>query len=114
MLITPAYAQTAGAAAQPGGVGGLIQFAMPFVLVLVAFYFIMYLPQQRRAKAFRATVDALKKGDQVITAGGILGKVTRVEDQYVELEIAANTRVRVVKATLTEVIGNPAAKPAND
>ncbi len=114
MLISPAYAQAAGAAAQPAGVGGLIQFAMPFVLVLVAFYFIMYLPQQRRQKAFRDTLGALKKNDQVITAGGIVGKVTRLDDPYVELEIAANTRVRVVKATITEVLGNATAKPAND
>ena len=114
MLIPPAYAQTAAGAAQPGGAAGLLQFAMPFILVLVAFYFIMYLPQRRRQKAFRATIDALKKGDQVITAGGILAKVVRVEDRYVELEIAANTRVRVVKATLTEVLDAASAKPAND
>ena len=113
MLIPPAYAQTAAGAGQPAGIAGLIQFAMPFVLVLIAFYFIMVLPQQKRQKQFRASLDALRKGDQVLTAGGIVGKVTRIEDQYVELEIAPNVRVRVVKATLTEVT-NTSAKPAND
>ena len=113
MLIPSAYAQTAGAA-QSGGAGGLIGFMAPLVLVMVAFYVIMVLPQQRKQKAFKATLDALKKNDQVLTAGGIVGKITKVEDQYVELEIAANTRVRVVKATLTEVLTPPSTKPAND
>ena len=112
-MITPAFAQAAGGAAQPGGLAGLVSFAMPFVLVLVAFFVIIYLPQQRRQKAFRDTLAALKKGDQVVTAGGIVGKITRVEDAHVELEIAPNTRVRVVKATLAEVTAS-AAKPAND
>ena len=58
-------------------------------------------------------INAVKKGDQVITAGGVLGRVTKVEDAHVEVEIAPNTRIRVVKATLAEVV-NPTAKPAND
>jgi len=110
MFISTAYAQAAAPASDP--TGGLLGLA-PLVLVFVAFYFLMIRPQQRRMKSLAAAVAAVKKGDQVVTAGGIVGRVTRVEDAHVEVEIAANTRVRVVKATLTEVV-NPLAKPAND
>ncbi len=110
MFISPAYAQTAGAAAESGGFASLISLA-PLFLVFIVFYFLMIRPQQRRMKALQDSVAAVKKNDTVVTAGGIVGKVTRVEDAHVEVEIAPNTRVRVVKATLTEVVG---VKPAND
>ncbi|HEU0066899.1 MAG TPA: preprotein translocase subunit YajC, partial [Sphingomonas sp.] len=77
------------------------------------FYFLMIRPQQRRMKALQTAVNAVKKGDQVVTSGGIIGRVTKVEDAQVEVEIAPNVRVRVIKTTLTEVV-NPTAKPAND
>ena len=111
MFIPSAYAQTAGAA-DAGGAAGFLSLA-PLLLVFVVFYFLMIRPQQKRLKALQASVAAVKKGDQVVTAGGIVGKVTRVEDLFVEVEIAPNTRVRVVKTTLAEVT-NPTAKPAND
>lgn len=111
MLISPAYAQTAGAA-QATTAASIMTFA-PLVLVFIVFYFLMIRPQQKRARALQNAVTAVKKGDSVLTSGGILGKVTKVEDAVVEVEIAANTRVRVVKATIAEVtpLG---AKPAND
>ena len=113
MLITPAYAQTAGAAAAPSGATAfLVQFA-PLLLLFVAGWFLLIRPQQQRAKQLAATIAAVRKGDQVITAGGIVGRVTKVEDRFVELEVAPNTRIRVVKATLAEVTST-AAKPAND
>lgn len=112
MFITPAYAQAAGAAAD-GGAAGSILGLLPLVLVFIVFYFLMIRPQQRRMRALQQAVAAVKKGDQVVTAGGIVGRVTRVEDAHVEVEIAPNTRVRVVKATLSEVV-NPNTKPAND
>ena len=112
MFISPAYAQAAGGAAETGGIGSFLGLA-PLFLVFIVFYFLMIRPQQRRMKALQASVAAVKKGDTVITAGGVVGKVTKVEDAFVELEIAANTRIRVVKATLAEVT-NPTAKPAND
>ena len=112
MFITPAYAQAAGAAPDGGMMGGILGL-LPLVLIFIAFYFLMIRPQQRRVKALQAAVAAVKKGDQVVTAGGIVGRVTRVEDAHVEVEIAPNTRVRVVKATLTDIVG-PNAKPAND
>ena len=111
MLIPHAYAQAAGGAAGASGLESILSIA-PLFLVFIAFYFLMIRPQQRRMKALQTAVEAVKKGDTVTTAGGIVGKVTRVEDAHVEVEIAPNTRVRVVKATLTEVVGT--AKPAND
>ena len=86
---------------------------MPLLLVFIVFYFLMIRPQQRRQRALAQAIAAVKRGDQVVTAGGIVGKVTKVEDAHVEVEIAPNTRVRVVKVTLTEVVGAN-TKPAND
>ena len=77
------------------------------------FYFLMIRPQQKRMKALQASVAAVKKNDSVVTAGGIIGRVTRVEDAIVEVEVAPNTRIRVVKATIAEVTGLN-SKPAND
>lgn len=113
MFIPQAYAQSAAGAASGGGAGAAIASFAPLLLIMVAFYFIMIRPQQTRANQLRRAIDEVKKGDQVVTAGGIRGKVTRVDGDEVEVEIAANTRVRVVKATLAEVIA-PNSKPAND
>lgn len=112
MLIPPAYAQAAGDAGQSGGVASFLSLA-PLFLVFVVFYFLMIRPQQKRMKTLQAAVQAVKKNDTVVTAGGIVGKVTKVEDAFVEVEIAPNTRVRVVKSTLSEVT-NAMSKPAND
>ena len=111
MFISPAYAQAAGGAEQ-SGIAGFLGLA-PLFLVFVVFYFLMIRPQQRRMKTLQNAVAAVKKGDSVVTAGGLVGKVTKVEDAFVEVEIAPNTRVKVVKATLAEVtpLGS---KPAND
>ena len=87
---------------------------LPFVLILLIFYFLMIRPQQQRAKAHQAMLAAVKKGDEVITGGGIRGRVSRVIDETeAEIEIAQGVKVRVVKSTLSQVI-NPTAKPAND
>jgi preprotein translocase subunit YajC len=115
MLIPSAYAQTAGAAAgTPDMMGGLASTFLPLIFVFIAFYFLMMRPQQQRVKALQNALAALKKGDQVITSGGILGKVTKVTDPYVELEIAPTVKIQVVRATITEVISPTSAKPAND
>ena len=107
MLIPHAYAQ-AGGATQAGGLESILSIA-PLFLVFIAFYFLMLRPQQQRMKKLAAAVEAVKKGDTVTTAGGVIGKVTKVEPQFVEVEIAANTRVRVVKSTLASVGGATAA-----
>jgi len=112
MLIPPAYAQAAGAA--PDATAGMISTFLPLVLVFVAFYFLMLRPQQRRVKVLQTAIANLKKNDQVVTSGGILGKVTKVDDQYVELEIAPTVKIKVVRATIAEVISPTSAKPAND
>ena len=112
MFATPAYAQAAGAAG-PGGLASIISFA-PLLLIFVAFYFLMIRPQQQRMKALQNTINAVKKGDSVVTGGGLIGKVTKVEEQFVEVELAPNVKVRVVKATLAEVTPIGGAKPAND
>jgi preprotein translocase subunit YajC len=112
MLIPPAYAQGAGGAAGSSGLGGFLSLA-PLFLIFIVFYFLMIRPQQTRMRKLQEAVNAVKKGDSVVTAGGLVGKVTKVEDAFVEVEIAPNTRVRIVKATLAEVtpLGG---KPAND
>ena len=102
MLISSAYAQAAdaGQAAATGGLGG-----WPFLLLMIAvMYFVMIRPQMKRAKEHRAMVDALSKGDEVITGGGIAGKVMEVGDNFVQVEIAANTVVAVQKQTITAVL----------
>ena len=113
MLIPPAYAQTAGAPAAPSGVAAFLVNIGPLLMLFVAAWFLLIRPQQKRAKQQAELIAAVRKGDQVVTAGGILGRVTKVEDRFVEVEIAPNTRIRVVKATLAEVTSN-AVKPAND
>ena len=113
MFFSPAYAQTAGGAAANGGALAFFVQFFPLLLLFVAGWFLLIRPQQQRQRALAATIAAVRKGDQVITAGGVLGRVTKVEDSQVELEIAPNTRIRVVKATLAEVVSST-AKPAND
>ena len=103
----------AAAAAPSGGTSFFIQ-TIPLVLVFVIFWFLMIRPQQRRMKEHQAQIAAVKKGDRVVTGGGLIGKVTKVNDSEVEVELGPNMRVMVVKSTLTQV-GTPAsAKPAND
>ena len=99
MLISPAYAQ----APAGGGDAGLIGF-LPIILMFVLLYFLMIRPQMKRAKEHKAMVEALQKGDEVITAGGLLGKVTAVTDAYVSVEIAAGTEVSVQKGAVQTLL----------
>ncbi|WP_425335979.1 preprotein translocase subunit YajC [Sphingomonas kaistensis] len=86
----------------------------PFLLIFIIFYFLMIRPQQKRVKDHQAMIAAVKKGDEVITAGGIRGRVTRVVDEReAEVEIAPGVKVRVVKSTLSQVL-NATPKGAND
>jgi preprotein translocase subunit YajC len=101
----------ASAAAPSGGAALFIQMA-PLLFVFVIFYVLMIRPQQRRVKEHAATIAAVQKGDEVVTAGGVRGKVTKVGDDEVEVEIAQGVKVRVVKSTLSHVLGK--SKPAND
>lgn len=94
MLISAAYAQTAGQATDP--TGGLMQF-LPIILMFVVLYFLMIRPQMKKAKEHKSLLEALQKGDEVITQGGIVGRVTKVGDSYIHVEIAGNTEVVVQK-----------------
>jgi len=101
------------AAGQGSSAGAWLNFFMPLILMFGVFYILVFRPQQRRVKEHQATIAAVKKGDDVITAGGIRGRVTKVTDEDAEIEIAQGVRVRVIKSTLTQVTSN-SAKPAND
>jgi preprotein translocase subunit YajC len=112
MFATLAFAQTAGAA--PGaGAAAFIQF-VPLIAIFAIFWFLMIRPQQQRAKAHRAMIDAVKKGDAVVTGGGIVGKVTKVDGDVVEVEISPGVKVKAVKSTLTDITPAGSGKPAND
>ena len=111
MLISPAYAQAGGA---PGGFD-LISL-MPLVLIFVVFYFLLIRPQQKKMKTHREMIGAIKRGDKVLTAGGILGSVVKVEESedVLLVEIAKDIRVRVARSTISDVLNKPqvAAKGA--
>lgn len=112
MLITPAFAQGAGAV--PGG--GLEMF-MPFILIIVIFYFLLWRPQQKKMKNHREMLGGLKRGDRVLTGGGIFGRIARVEgDDELIVEIAPEVRVRVARGTVSEVLikGEPAKAPPKE
>jgi preprotein translocase subunit YajC len=110
MFSSPAYA-SAGAA--PGGAAGFFMSVFPLVLIFIIFYFLLIRPQQRRMKQHQTMIGAVKRNDVAVTGGGIVGKVTKVDETEVELEIAPNVRVRVIKGTLSDVRPH-GAKPAND
>ena len=112
MFSSPAYAQAAGAAS--GGTAGFLMQIVPLVLLFGIFWFLIIRPQQQKLKAHRAMVDAVKKGDDVITGGGLVGKVTKVTDGEVEVELAPNIKVRAVKGTLSGVTPRGAPAAAND
>jgi len=110
MFVTPAYAQAAAPAA--GGGAAFAQF-IPLILVFLIMYFLIMRPQQKKMKQHRQMVEALKKGDNVITQGGIIGKVVAVRDDEVEVEIAQGVRIRVVRATIAQVVNRTAPAAAN-
>ena len=94
MIISPAYAQAA-----PAGDPGFIGF-LPIILMFVLLYFLMIRPQMKRAKEHKQMVEALQKGDEVITAGGVLGRITKISDAYISLEIAPNTEINLQKTAV--------------
>jgi preprotein translocase subunit YajC len=112
MFATPAFAQTTGAAAAGGGLASFLGLA-PLFLVFVVFYFLMIRPQQRRMRDLQRSVASVKKGDEVVTAGGHIGRATKVSDDEVEVDFGNGQKHRVVKATIAEV-RTFGSKPAND
>ena len=103
MLISPAYAQGTGLFDQ----SALIQF-LPLVLIFVVFYFLLIRPQQKKQKDQRTMLDALRRGDRVVTGGGILGTVSKVvSPEEVEIDIAPGVRVKVLRSTIASVLAKP-------
>jgi preprotein translocase subunit YajC len=112
MFESTAQAAT-GAAAQPSGTASLLFQVAPLLLIFVIFYMLMIRPQQQRMKQHQAMIGAVKPRDTAVTSGGLIGKVTKVDENEIELEIAQGVRVRVMKSMLSDV--RPyGAKAAND
>jgi preprotein translocase subunit YajC len=108
MFVTPAYAQ----AAEAGGAGAAFGSFLPLILIFGIMYFLLIRPQQKKMKDLKAMVEALRKGDQVLTQGGIIGKIHRVgDDGVLEVEIADGVRVKIAKHTIVQVMNKtePAA-----
>ena len=108
LFVTPAYAQAAGAATT----GSMIGNFLPLIAIFAIMYFLLIRPQQKKMKDLKAMVEAVRRGDQVITGGGIVGKVTKVgDDNMVEVEIATGVKVQVIKSSITQVLSKtePAA-----
>ena len=99
MWVTPAYAQTLG-----GGAGGIIEMLLPFALIFVIMYFLILRPQRQQVKRREDMLKAIRRGDTVVTNGGIVGKVTKVvDDNEVELQIAEGVKVRAIRSLIAEV-----------
>ena len=116
LLISPAYAQDAG------GAGATLTSLLPLVLIFVVFYMLLIRPQQKKMKEHKNMVANVRRGDKVVTAGGLLGQVTKViSDTELQVELAEGVRVRVVKGTISEVLsktdpakGKSGGQAAND
>ena len=101
MLISSAYAQTAAAAADP--TGGLMQM-LPIVAMFAVLYFLMVRPQMKKAKEHKALLEALAKGDEVVTQGGLAGRITKISDNFISIEIAPNVEIQMQKPAITLVL----------
>ena len=99
-LISPAYAQ---AAAAPSQTDSLLTF-LPMVAIFVVFYFLLIRPQQKKQKEARAMLESLNKGDEVVTAGGVVGRIARLTDQYATIEIAPNTEMVVQRGAIAQLL----------
>ena len=96
MFISPAYAQATGS--MPGG--DIMAF-LPMIAIVVVFYFLLIRPQQKRAKETKSMLEALQKGDEVVIAGGIVGRIAKLSDAYADLEIAPNVQVTVQRSAIS-------------
>ncbi len=100
MLISPAYAQAAGAATQ----GDTLLTFLPMIAIFVVFYFLLIRPQQKKQKEARAMLDALEKGNEVVTAGGVLGRIVKIDEQYVTVEVAQNVQMVVQRGAISQLL----------
>ena len=104
MFISSAFAQTAPAAAAGGDMQSSLMGMLPLVLMFVVLYFVMIRPQMKKAKEHKAMVESLAKGDEVATAGGVLGKVTKVGDSFIGLEVASGVEVQLQRSAVVQVL----------
>jgi len=108
MFISPAYAQAGG------GFGGM-ESLLPLVLIFVVFYFLLIRPQQKKQKAHREMLGELRRGDRIVTAGGVIGTITRVNsDTEITVEISEGVRVKVVRAMVSDVIAKTESRSSDD
>jgi len=109
MFVTPAYAQAAGGA----GAGDILTSLAPILILIVIFWFLIFRPQQKRMKAHQAMLGSVRRGDTVVTTGGIVGKVTKVvENEDLEVEIAQGVKVKIVRSMISDVRSK--SEPVND
>ena len=113
MFISSAFAQTAPAAAGGGDMMSSLGSMLPLVLMFVVLYFVMIRPQMKRQKEARAMIDALAKGDEVATAGGVLGRITQIGDQYLGLEIANGVEVQMQRSAVVQVLPKGASSKSS-
>lgn len=107
------FLAAAGAAGSSGFGSGALGLIVQMALIFAVIYFLIIRPQQKRAKEHEAKINAVQKNDEVVTGGGLMGKVTKVADDHVEVEIAPNVRVKAIKSTLANVTPR-GTKAAND
>lgn len=112
MFESPAYAQAASGGAANGTATFMAQ-VFPLILIFIIFYFLLIRPQQKRMKQHQAMIGGVKPRDTAVTTGGLIGKVTKVDEHEIELEVAAGVKVRVVKSMLSDIRPH-GAKAAND
>jgi preprotein translocase subunit YajC len=104
VFISSAFAQTAPAAAAGGDMQSSLMSMLPLVLMFVVLYFVMIRPQMKKQKEHRAMIEALAKGDEIVTAGGVLGKVAKLGDSYLGIEIANNVEIQVQRSAVVQVL----------
>ena len=104
MFISSAFAQTAPAAASGGDMQSTLMSMLPLLLMFVVLYFVMIRPQMKKQKEHRAMIDALAKGDEVVTAGGFLGKVSKLGDAYAGVELATGVEVQMQRSAVVQVL----------
>ena len=104
MFISSAFAQTAPAAAGGSDIGSSLMSMLPLLLMFVVLYFVMIRPQMKKQKEHRAMIDALAKGDEVVTAGGFIGKVSKLGDAYVGVELATGVEVQMQRSAVVQVL----------
>ena len=104
MFISSAFAQSAPAAAAGGDLQSTLMSMLPLVLMFVVLYFVMIRPQMKKQKEHKAMIDALAKGDEVVTSGGMLGKVSKMGDSHIGLEVSAGVEIQVQRSAVVQVL----------